>query len=316
MIKTAIIGCGMIASGYDKKWPQDFSLTHAGAFELCPTTRLVAVADINGNVLSSFREKWGVNHLYQDYRQLLENEEIDILVISTPTQMHYQVFMDAVANDIPAIILEKPICYDFVEAGSMLAAATGKVVAVNFIRRWNKTIHSLRDRIERGDYGRAISFTNYYPKGVASSASHAIDLASWFLGGVDNITTINTQMEKDHGDKIADFSINFKNGSKAFFISVEGIDYHFFDVDIICEKARFILTQRSRELYSYFPVHDNISGLFKVLGKPRIKETDWKNCASYLVEDVVRCMKTGKKPKCSLLEGIDNLKICNQVFTK
>ena len=85
MYKCAIIGCGKIAGDYEKAIPTSWSFTHAGAYHLCPETNLIAVADTDPEVLKRFGEKWGVEKLYGDYREMIDNEEIDIVSLCLPT---------------------------------------------------------------------------------------------------------------------------------------------------------------------------------------------------------------------------------------
>ena len=59
-LRSAIIGCGRIAGGYDQMVPTEWSATHAGAYRLCPETELVAVADSDPETLKDFQEKWHV----------------------------------------------------------------------------------------------------------------------------------------------------------------------------------------------------------------------------------------------------------------
>ena len=86
MFKAAIIGCGNIAGGYDKKIPDSWSFTHAGAYHLCPDTELIAAADTDNNTLDRFSKKWNVRNAYIDYAEMLEKEDIDIVLL---THLHW-----------------------------------------------------------------------------------------------------------------------------------------------------------------------------------------------------------------------------------
>ena len=103
VFKTAIIGCGKIAGGYDRSVRTEWSLTHAGAYHLCLSTKLVAVADPDFDTLKAFQEKWHIDQGYTDYREMLENETIDILSLPLPTEYHFEAFKAAVEHDISAI---------------------------------------------------------------------------------------------------------------------------------------------------------------------------------------------------------------------
>jgi len=66
MFKCAIIGCGNIGGGYDKKIPKEWSITHAGAYHICPETKLITAADKSIEALEKFGKKWRIDKLYKD----------------------------------------------------------------------------------------------------------------------------------------------------------------------------------------------------------------------------------------------------------
>ena len=82
-----VIGCGRIASLYesDSKAKKYYSyLTYAGAYSSHPRTKIVSACDIDPERLREFGEAWHVDALYQDYREMLDKEDIHILSICTP----------------------------------------------------------------------------------------------------------------------------------------------------------------------------------------------------------------------------------------
>ena len=62
---------------------------HAKAYlELAPAVQLVAVADIDGDKARDAAAQWGVEQVFEDYRDLLALDTIDALSICTPTCAH------------------------------------------------------------------------------------------------------------------------------------------------------------------------------------------------------------------------------------
>lgn len=316
-LRAAIIGCGNIAGGYDATWPAPWSVTHAGAYHLCPDTDLVAVADPDEAVLAAFGRKWSVPALYQDHRELLAAERPDLVSIAAPTRWHAPILADTLARGPRAVFMEKPLSYDVGEAREMRAASAGRVVAVNFFRRWNRTIADLVARVRGGDDGRVIHLTCYYTKGVVHNASHAIDLACWLLGDCRDIKLIampdRVELASD-ADASVDFRLEFDEGRRADFIAVDGIGYHFYDLDLICERARHLLTQRGRELQTYLPGPDPVSRQFDVLSLATSGETAWREAAVRAVEDLVRCVRGGGTPACTMEHGLAALEIGHRVL--
>lgn len=128
-LRTALIGSGW--------WGKNI-LKEAMASGRC---QVVALADVDANILEISGEQ--VNDLsgdtpklYRDYRELLEKEKPDVVIIATPDHWH-------ALNTIAAlkagahVFVEKPTGHTIDESKAMLQAAreTGRVVQVGLHRR-------------------------------------------------------------------------------------------------------------------------------------------------------------------------------------
>ena len=156
VLRAAIIGCGKIAGGYDRVVPSEWSLTHAGAYHICPETQLVAVADSNLHISKEFAAKWQAQNAYSDYREMLEKERLDILSICLPTEYHLEVFKAALHHDIRGILCEKPLSRDIEEARKMAKLGQDTVVTVNYFRRFNRTLSDIRNHILNQKLGKCL----------------------------------------------------------------------------------------------------------------------------------------------------------------
>ncbi|MDE2717796.1 MAG: Gfo/Idh/MocA family oxidoreductase, partial [Chloroflexota bacterium] len=72
--KVAMIGVGRMGTN------------HARGYELHPRCELVAAADPDRRNLDRFRERFGVTSLYESYKDMLANEEIDIAAPVLPVR--------------------------------------------------------------------------------------------------------------------------------------------------------------------------------------------------------------------------------------
>jgi predicted dehydrogenase len=88
--------------------------------------------------------------LYKDYREMLREKDVDIVLIATPDHWHALPMIAAVEAGAD-VYVQKPISVDVVEGQAMLAAAraTGRVVQVGTQRRSTPHIIEARDRIIR-----------------------------------------------------------------------------------------------------------------------------------------------------------------------
>ncbi|MBL8230195.1 MAG: Gfo/Idh/MocA family oxidoreductase [Bryobacterales bacterium] len=93
---------------------------------------------------------------YSDYRQMLKEKDLDIVVIGTPDHWHALPMIDAVKAGMD-VYVQKPIGVDIVEGQAMLAAARkyNRVVQVGTQRRSTPHLIEARDRIlKEGKLGK------------------------------------------------------------------------------------------------------------------------------------------------------------------
>ena len=315
MFRCAIIGCGNIGGGYDRKIPTEWSLTHAGAYHLCPETELVAAADASHIALESFGEKWGISSLYKDYEEMLNSESIEILSLCLPTEKHFHAFKSACEKNIPAIFCEKPLSYEIDEAKEMARISEGRVVAVNYFRRWNLTINQLRKELNRGVYGRILNITARYTKGIFVNGSHLVDLIRWFFGEPEEIHPIgiNTQDAEDPG---VDFCLTYKDRFTVYFFNIPDVEYTFLDIDILTEKGRIVLDQRGQSIEKSSIIPESHFQNFNIIKRIETIETEWRHCLAHAVKEIVDCLKNDRQTSCTAVDGLHTVDICHKAILK
>ena len=313
MLRTAIIGCGRIAGGYDQAVPTEWSATHAGAYHLCPDTELVAVADPDPETLKLFQEKWGVAKGYEDSNELLAREEIDVVSLCLPTEYHFHAFESVIHQEIPAIFCEKPLANNLAEARRMKDLAQDRIVAVNYFRRWNPSLARLAEEFRQKKHGELVSVIVRYPKGMLVNASHFVDLARWFWGEPVEQTLLR-RVSADSMDPGIDFSLSFPDGGVAYFINVPGIDFVFAEVDIITTQGRLVIAQRGQKFLNYPLEEEPHYRLFQILGDPQEIETEWRNCTTRAVQEIADVLH-GKTSgiSCTMADGLKTMEICDDI---
>ena len=123
----------------------------------------VALCDIDQNVLSNRRsdlQKLNVTAKeYTDYRKLLENKDIDVVIIGTPDHWHCLQMTDAVAAG-KDVYEEKPIANSIYEAKLMVDAA----------KRYNKIVQVGQWQRSQDHFKEAIAFVHSGKLGKIASA--------------------------------------------------------------------------------------------------------------------------------------------------
>jgi myo-inositol 2-dehydrogenase/D-chiro-inositol 1-dehydrogenase len=108
-VKVGIIGSRFIAD------------LHAEAFNRNPDCEVLAVASPNVHHAVDFAKRHDIPRALTNYRDLLNIDEIDVVSLALPNDLHATATIDA-ASAGKHVICEKPFCLTLTEADSMIAA--------------------------------------------------------------------------------------------------------------------------------------------------------------------------------------------------
>src|SRR4029079_14052691 len=140
-------------------------LIGTGWYGKCALLRLIQVApvevvslcDVDANMLSEAADLVATRQLskkkprtYGDYRKMLAEKDLDVVLIATPDHWHPLAMIDAVKSGLD-VYVQKPIGVDVAECQAMLAAARkyNRVVQVGTQRRSTPHLIEARDPIVR-----------------------------------------------------------------------------------------------------------------------------------------------------------------------
>ena len=120
-----------------------------------PGVEVVALSDVAGAVLEAVASAFGIARTFHDYRDLLDLPEVDAVVICSPTNLHYQMIVDAAARG-KAIFCEKPIdlSLEKVQAANDEVKRRGVPMMVGFNRRFDPNFLRVREVIAAGKVGQ------------------------------------------------------------------------------------------------------------------------------------------------------------------
>lgn len=128
---------------------------HAGNLaNRIPNARLVAVADIDLEAAKSLTAELNIETAVSDYAQLLENGDLQAVVISSATDTHAQIIMEAAAAG-KHIFCEKPLALELSRIDDALDAveAAGVKLQVGFNRRFDPNYRKVREMAAEGKIG-------------------------------------------------------------------------------------------------------------------------------------------------------------------
>ena len=146
-MRGAIIGFGGIAK------------LHTAAYKHIQEVSIVAVADVTAAQLASAGEEFGINdnHLYADYKRMLERESPDFVDVCVPHRYHREIVTAAAERGIH-IVCEKPIAMSMAEADAMIAVADSNNVHFVVCHNWcyHPVFSTLKTVIDGGVVGKVL----------------------------------------------------------------------------------------------------------------------------------------------------------------
>jgi predicted dehydrogenase len=100
---------------------------------------------------------------YRNYKQLLENQDINVVIIATPEHWHHRMLLDAIAAG-KDVYIEKPLCHTPEEGAEMVRAVknSDRIVQVGMQRRSYGLYQEGRDLRRRGRLGTVRMVRTYW----------------------------------------------------------------------------------------------------------------------------------------------------------
>lgn len=145
-IRVGSVGLGGISRG-----------VHLPGIAASPDLELVALCDISEEALRSAREAYGIapERCFADYRDLVACNDVDVVDISTPNDVHFDVAMAAAQAGKPFCI-EKPLTLTAQQADALADAVEryGVKTMVCFSYRYKAAARYARDLVRNGTLGK------------------------------------------------------------------------------------------------------------------------------------------------------------------
>ncbi|MFN2455780.1 MAG: Gfo/Idh/MocA family protein [Pyrinomonadaceae bacterium] len=117
-VKKDTIGIGIIGAGFART-------TQIPAFRACPNARIVAIASAHRESAAKVARDFDIPHVADDWRGVVEREDVDLLSIVTPPSTHMEMTLAALDAG-KAVLCEKPMAMNAAEADQMRRRAKEK----------------------------------------------------------------------------------------------------------------------------------------------------------------------------------------------
>ena len=181
MIKVAVVGAGFWGSNHLRV------LRDIGSVEL------VGVCDIDVSRAEKAAKKYGLQHYFKDFKEMLDRTKPDAVTVCTPSTTHAAIAMACLDHGCD-LLIEKPMASTVSEAVAIIDRMhkAEAEVMVGFIERFNPAVQHAVKTIETGDIGEVLLFYSrrigWWPERIGDTgvvkdtAIHDIDLANWIFG--------------------------------------------------------------------------------------------------------------------------------------
>ena len=223
-IRIVAIGCGRVAQHYKKMFDSG----------VVSNWNLVGFFDILSDRSEYFAEHFKAK-LFKSFESMLESEKPDLVLILTPSGLHYQ-HTKIAFNYNCNILCEKPITMLPSQAEELkrIAYEKGLMYGTAFQNRLNPAIVALEKAIKDDRFGKIITATirlrwcryqDYYEDGwhgtwsqdggvINQQAIHHVDAINWLLGPIESVNaTITNRLNDLEAEDTLVALIKFENGA-------------------------------------------------------------------------------------------------------
>jgi len=150
-MNTQINGWGLIGTG---RIADDRILPGINA---CSSNKLVAVVSRDRARADSFAKKFGAQHAYTSYADMLRNPAVTVVAIETPSGLHAEQAI-AAAQAGKHVFCDKPMATNAADAQRVVAACekAGVKLSVNFHNRFMPCFIETKRIIDSGEIGQVL----------------------------------------------------------------------------------------------------------------------------------------------------------------
>lgn len=257
MIRVAVIGIGSISDAHIQAYR-----TFRNRCEIA------ALCDIYVDKAEKGRQRYQLGcAVYQDYQELLQRDDIDLVSVCTPPYTHAEIAVNALKCG-KHVIVEKPMASSLEECDRMneAAAAAGKILSVISQNRFGDTIVKLKRVLDSGLAGNIVhaQVDSFWWRGYVyydlwwrgtwekegggctlNHAVHHIDMLQWLMGMPEQVTAVMNNTSHDNAE-VEDLSIAILSYPRALAQITSSVVHHGEEQQLIFqgEKARVSLPWR------------------------------------------------------------------------
>jgi len=150
------LNIGVVGTG---RWA---TRSHIPGWQRDPRCRVVGLADVDRDLVKAAGDQFKVDRVTDDYRELVEDPDIDVIDVVTGDAMHFEVTMAALEAG-KHVLCEKPVNHDYHEVvrAADLAASKGLKTKLGFTFRYAPATMYAAELIKQGFVGTPYMINAY-----------------------------------------------------------------------------------------------------------------------------------------------------------
>lgn len=230
-LKLGIVGCGALAQ-----------TTHLPVFKKMDDVEIVAICDTDVRKLDHVGQRFGVKKRHVDFQAMVEDDEIEAVIIATPSHLHAP--MAIAAFDFGKhVFCEKPMATSLDEAVEMVEASkrTKMKLAVGLNNRFRPDVQTLKHFIDHGELGEIFYMKAGWLMGrsewaidewrsqsirlgggaFSSIGVNLLDICLWFYDKKDPVSISGSSHLRDRNGRIEDAAVAYIRYSDDSVLTVE-----------------------------------------------------------------------------------------------
>lgn len=164
-LRVAVVGCGKVTQNM-----------HLPALAKSSRCELVAVCDVSRAVAQAVADRYGIDRVYTDLAQVLEDDRIDAVLVAVGDPLHVPITLQ-VLGARKHVLIEKPLGVSAAECEPLREAVkqAGVILQVGVMKRCDPGLEYARRAIS--NLGHILSFSLWY----RASADPYVDEDAAFL---------------------------------------------------------------------------------------------------------------------------------------
>ena len=180
-----------------------------------------SISDKNKINLSKARKNFPQVKCYADYKKIIRNDVLDLIIVSTPTSSHFKIAKFVLENS-KHVLVEKPLCLSLQQVKKLnkIAKIKKRMIFVDYPFLFAGTINFIKSLIDKKRYGKILEIESFREQAPVRKDTnvlwdlsiHDISILT-FLLGVNKMQVVNIIKNKPKKINYDKIFINLKNNN-------------------------------------------------------------------------------------------------------